>query len=59
MRGLAFPKGHPPIGRKAKEGLRALVISRGRFGCLALYDYDLARDTAVVLTVRHQRELPK
>ncbi len=59
MRGLAILKDHPLIGRKVEEGLRELVISRGRSGYLALYDYDVARDTAVVLAIRHQRELPK
>jgi plasmid stabilization system protein ParE len=59
MRGLALLKDHPLIGRKVEEGLRELVISRGRSGYLALYDYDVARDTAVVLAIRHQRELPK
>lgn len=59
MRGLALLKDHPLIGRKVEAGLRELVISRGRSGYLALYDYDVARDTAVVLAIRHQRELPK
>lgn len=59
MRGLAILREHPLIGRKVEEGLRELVISRGRSGYLALYDYDVVRDTAVVLAIRHQRELPK
>ncbi len=47
---------HPRIGRPCGSGLRELVISRGRTGYLALYEYDEAADLAVVLAVRHQRE---
>jgi toxin ParE1/3/4 len=55
LNGLSVPKNHPLIGRKVEDGFRELVISRGRTGYLALYDYDVARDTAVVLAIRHQR----
>ncbi|MCP5143277.1 MAG: type II toxin-antitoxin system RelE/ParE family toxin [Gammaproteobacteria bacterium] len=47
---------HPLIGRSAEQGLRELVISRGRSGYIALYSYELAHDTVLVLSVRHQRE---
>lgn len=47
---------HPEIGRPVAEGLRELVISRGKSGYLALYDYDEQHDMVVVLAVRHQRE---
>ena len=47
---------HPRIGRPREAALRELVISRGRTGYLALYEYDEAADLVVVLTVRHQRE---
>jgi plasmid stabilization system protein ParE len=47
---------HPLIGRPAEQGLRELVISRGKTGYLALYDYDEATDLVIVLAVRHQRE---
>jgi plasmid stabilization system protein ParE len=47
---------HPKIGRPLEQGLRELVISRGKSGYLALYQYDEAADMAVVLAVRHQRE---
>jgi hypothetical protein len=33
------------------------MISRGRSGCIALYRYDTASDTTLVLALRHQREL--
>jgi plasmid stabilization system protein ParE len=33
-----------------------LVISRGRTGYLAMYEYDEAADLVIVLAVRHQRE---
>ncbi len=47
---------HPLIGRPVEEGMRELVISRGRTGCLALYDYVAAHDTVLLLAIRHQRE---
>jgi hypothetical protein len=36
--------------------LRELVISRGKSGYLALYDYDEPNDMVLVLALRHQRE---
>ncbi len=54
--GLAILRQHPLIGREAEAGLRELVISRGRSGYLALYRYDVAADTALILAIRHQRE---
>lgn len=47
---------HPLIGRPVEEGMRELVISRGRTGYLALYDYVAAHDTVLLLAIRHQRE---
>ena len=47
---------HPLIGRPAEEGMRELVISRGRTGYVALYDYLEPIDTVIILAVRHQRE---
>ena len=47
---------HPRIGRRREAALRELVISRGRTGYLALYEYDEAADMVIVLAVRHQRE---
>lgn len=47
---------HPLIGRPAEQGLRELVISRGRSGYLALYSHEQAHDLVLVLAVRHQRE---
>jgi len=47
---------HPKIGRLVEQGLRELVISRGKTGYLALYQYDEAVDMVIVLAVRHQRE---
>lgn len=55
--GLSILRDHPLAGRRAEHGLRELVISRGRTGYIALYRYDAASDTALVLTLRHQREL--
>lgn len=47
---------HPLIGRPAEQGLRELVISRGKSGYLALYSYELDQDAVLVLAIRHQRE---
>jgi plasmid stabilization system protein ParE len=47
---------HPLIGRPCEEGLRELVISRGRTGYVALYDFFEAEDSVLVLALRHQRE---
>lgn len=47
---------HPNIGRPVRNGLRELIISKGRTGYLALYSYDEHNDAVVVLAVRHQRE---
>ena len=47
---------HPKMGRPVEQGLRELVISRGKTGYLALYQYDEAVDMVLVLAVRHQRE---
>lgn len=49
-------RNHPLIGRPAEDGLRELVISRGRSGYLALYSFEEAADTVLVLAIRRQRE---
>ena len=54
--GLQALKRHPLLGRPVEEGLRELLISRGRSGYIALYRYDPAADTVLVLRVSHQRE---
>jgi plasmid stabilization system protein ParE len=54
--GLQILKQHPRIGRSRNDGLRELVISRGKTGYVALYRYDEIRDIARVLAIRHQRE---
>ena len=47
---------HPFIGRPAEEGLRELLISRGKSGYVALYSHQEAEDVVLILAVRHQRE---
>jgi addiction module RelE/StbE family toxin len=47
---------HPEIGRPAEHGLRELVISRGKTGYVALYDYHPRHDLVVILAIRAQRE---
>jgi plasmid stabilization system protein ParE len=53
---LAILEQHPKMGRLVEQGLRELVISRGKTGYLALYQFDEAADMVIVLAIRHQRE---
>jgi len=48
--------GHPLIGRPVEQGLRELVISRGRTGYVALYRFRERDDAVLILAIRHQRE---
>lgn len=48
---------HPLVGRPAEQALRELVISYGRAGYVALYDFDELADEVWVLALWHQREL--
>jgi plasmid stabilization system protein ParE len=56
LRALAILESHPLIGRRHANGLRELVISRGKQGYIALYRFDEAHDVVRVLALRHQRE---
>ena len=56
MGGLEVLEAHPLIGRIAAGSLRELIISRGRSGYLALYEYEPETDRVVVVAIRHQRE---
>ncbi|WP_428312492.1 type II toxin-antitoxin system RelE/ParE family toxin [Hydrocarboniphaga sp.] len=47
---------HPLIGRGIEAGLRELIISRGRTAYVALYSYEPADDSVLVLAIRHSRE---
>ena len=47
---------HPYIGGPIAPGLRELVISHGRTGYLALYEFDRRRDAVLVHKLRHQLE---
>ena len=47
---------HPHMGRMVQNQLRELIISRGKTGYVALYEYDEAADVVLVLAIRHQRE---
>jgi plasmid stabilization system protein ParE len=53
---IAILERHPLIGRGVNVNLRELVISRGRSGYIALYSFEEAADTVLVLGIRHQRE---
>jgi plasmid stabilization system protein ParE len=48
---------HPLIGRRVEGELRALVISYGQSGYLAVYRFVVWRDEVRILAIRHQREL--
>ena len=54
--GLQVLATHPLVGVKNDDGLRKLVISRGRSGYIAIYDYDQLKERVLVVTIRHQRE---
>ena len=47
---------HPFIGRPLNDGLRELIISRGKTGYVALYSVEQADDAVLILAIRHQRE---
>ena len=49
---------HPEIGRRIRghSSLRELVISYGRSGYVALYEYSAAESVVRVVAVRHQHE---
>ncbi len=46
----------PGIGRPVGNGLRELIISRRKSGCLAKYEIDEAANIVRVLRIRHQHE---
>ncbi len=56
MDALNILQDHPNIGRPLQLPLRELVISRGRTGYVALYEYDAQADVVVVLAIRHQQQ---
>jgi hypothetical protein len=39
-----------------QDNFRELIISRGKTGYIALYEYDETADVVLVLAIRHQRE---
>lgn len=48
---------HPHVGRRVPNSeIRELVISVGKTGSIALYQYDELDDLVRILAVRHQRE---
>ena len=53
---LAVLSHQPGIGRRAEQGRRELVITRGRSGYLAKYRLYAAQDQVLILRIRHQRE---
>lgn len=53
---VAMLEDHPLIGRPVDNGLRELMISRGRSGYAALYSFEEQHDVVLILGIRHQRE---
>ncbi|HSW84968.1 MAG TPA: type II toxin-antitoxin system RelE/ParE family toxin [Usitatibacter sp.] len=53
---LSILEKHPLIGYEVESGWRQLVISRGKSGYLALYEYDPVSNRVIVHAIRHQRE---
>lgn len=48
---------HCLIGREAEDGMRELMVSRGRSGYVVLYSIEhAAEDVVLLLAIRHQRE---
>ena len=49
---------HPEIGRRIapRSPLRELIVSHGKSGYLALYEYSKVEHVVRILCVRHQRE---
>ena len=56
MDALNILQDHPNIGRPVQHPLRELVMSHGRTGYVALYEYDAQADVVMVLAIRHQRQ---
>ena len=57
MHAVAMLSQNPLVGRIVEQGMRELVISRGKSGYVALYRFDARTDRVYILAVRHQREL--
>jgi len=57
LEAIALLARHPLLGRTVEHGLRELVISYGRAGYVALYDFEEVADEVWILALRHQREL--
>jgi plasmid stabilization system protein ParE len=56
VRALEILVAHPHIGRASSDDLRELIISQGRTGFVALYEYQAVHDRILVHAIRHQRE---
>jgi len=57
--GVMILDAHPEMGRPAGRGstLRELVISHGKTGYIALYEYSPVEKLIRVVAIRHQREV--
>ena len=56
LNALTILEQHPEIGRLVQHNFRELIISRGKTGYVALYEYDEVSDVVLILAIRHQRE---
>jgi len=56
--GITLLELHPEIGRPVPDSsVRKLVISRGKTGYIALYEFIESLDKVLILAIRHQREV--
>ena len=56
LQGLQVLTHQPGIGRPTKEGLRELILHRGKSGYLVKYRYLSHLEAVRVLRIRHQRQ---
>lgn len=54
--GLDVLAHQPGIGRPVGQGLRELILTRGKSGYLARYEWRRDAGRVLVLRIRHQRE---
>jgi plasmid stabilization system protein ParE len=47
---------HPFVGRTCDKHLRELVISRGKSGYVAIYNFDENKNAILICAIRHQKE---
>ena len=56
IQGMEILESHPLMGRPLDGETHELMISRGRSGYVAVYQYQEPQDRVLVLAIRHQSE---